>query len=142
MSFTNHFSRISIFVIALAVSCTGCQSMIQAPATANVATPEMVSVQIRPAYGNVKNTEIPLKPNMTLQTVVNDSGAKFRNKNAYIVRTSPLSGEQHKLEGQVESNHRISLETDYAIQPGDRVVISQDTTSSFDRVMQSVMGRS
>lgn len=141
MSFTDHFSRISIFVIALVVSCSGCQSMMQTSQTA-AASPEKVSVQIRPAYGKAKSEEIQLKPKMTLQTVVNESGANFRSKNAYIVRTSPLSGEQHKLEAQFESNRRISLETDYAIQPGDRVVISQDTTSSFDRVMQSVMGRS
>ncbi len=142
MSFTDHFSRTSLFLIALFVSCTGCQSVIQTNAPSERAAPEMVAVQIRPAYGKAKNKEIKLKPKMTLQTVVNESGAKFRNRNAYIVRTSPLSGERHRLEAQFDSNRRISLETDYAIQPGDRVVITQDTTSSIDRVMQSVMGRS
>lgn len=78
---------------------------------------------------------------MTLQQVVDRSKARFRNKLAYIVRTSPDTGETHKLEAKFGKNRRIMLQFDYAVQPGDRVVISQDTSTSFDRVMQSLLGR-
>ena len=109
---------------------------------ANSPTGEMVTVQIRPAYGKTTNQEIPLAENMRLQDVVDNVKTDFSNKQAYLVRTSPLTGEQHKLEGLFDKSRRISLQTDYAIQPGDRIVVTQDTSTSFDRVMKSMLGRS
>ena len=78
---------------------------------------------------------------MRLQEIVDSSKAPFRHKKAYVVRTSPKTGQQHKLEASFDTNRRVSMETDYAIQPGDRVVIAEDTTSSFDRVMKTMIGR-
>lgn len=132
---------VSILLIA---SLTGCQSLMsqsgpqpQVPAE----NPNMVMIQVRAANRSAKNVQIPLVSNMRLQDVLNGTKSNFRNKNAYIVRTSPKTGDKHKLEASFGDNRRISLETDYAIQPGDRVVISEDTTSSFDRVLKSVLGR-
>lgn len=124
------------------LSCAGCQSLLQTSTSVNTNPVDVIAVQIRPAYGKAKNTEIAITPNMWLQDVVDQTKTSFRHKQAYIVRTSPDTGETHKLECQFGSNGRISLQTDYAIQPGDRVVISQDTATSFDRVMQSLLGRS
>ena len=104
--------------------------------------PDKVLVQVRPSGRKARNVEVDLKPNMRLQDVVAASNANFRNKIAYIVRTSPSSGQQHKLEAKFDSNRRVSLSTDYAVHPGDRVVIAQDTATSFDRVMKALMGRS
>lgn len=125
----------------LIASLTGCQSLFD-PAVQTTDSQESVVVQIRPASGKPKNIQVPLTPNMRLQDVLDASKPGFRRQKAYIVRTSPNTGGKHKLEATFGSNRRISLETDYAIQPGDRVVIAQDTTTSFDKVMQSVMGRS
>lgn len=135
-------SKLNIALVLLLSSMSiGCQSMMTSSSQA-VPTTDKIVVQIRRANGKPKNVEVDLKPNMRLQDVVKASKANFRNKIAYIVRTSPTTGQQHKLEGSFDSNRRISLETDYAIQPGDRVVIAQDTTSSFDRVVKSMLGRS
>ena len=98
----------------------GCQSMIQSTPQGTASTQEMVSVRIQPAYGKPRSTQIPLKENMRLQDVVDGVRVGFHNKSALIVRTSPSTGERHKLEAQFGSNRRISLQTDYAIQPGDR----------------------
>jgi hypothetical protein len=130
-------SSVSLLVIA---GLTGCQSLTTNQGTIE-SQPETISVQIRASGRKPKNIQLPLTPNMRLQDVVNVSNANFRNKIAYVVRTSPSTGEKHKLQAQFGSNRRISLETDYAIQPGDRVVIAQDTTSSFDRVMKTMLGR-
>lgn len=123
------------------VALTGCQSLTtqQQPAAPSRDT---VTVQIRASNRSPKNIQVPLTPEMRLQDVVDESKAPFRNKRAYIIRTSPKTGEQHKLEADFGANRRISLEFDYAIQPGDRVVIAEDTTSSFDRVMKTILGRS
>ena len=133
-----------LFVCLAAVVITGCQSIATFPGhpKAEPTTGEELVVQVRPANSKARNQRVAVTADMTLQNVVDEVKTKFRNKIVYIVRTSPVTGERHKLEAQFESNRRISLHTDYAIQPGDRVVISQDTTSSFDRVMKSMFGRS
>jgi hypothetical protein len=123
-------------------SLTGCQTLTSNSQAPLDTPPEKITVQIRAGNRKPKNIQIALTPNMRLQDIVNGSKANFRNKTAYIVRTSPKTGEKHKLEANFGANRRISLETDYAIQPGDRVVVAQDTTSSFDKVMKSMFGRS
>lgn len=129
-------------LLLLLTSLTGCQTLVSKTQPAPTDNPNMVTVQIRPSGRSPKNVQIPITPNMRLQDVVESSKANFRNKKAYISRTSPMTGERHKLEASFGKNRRISLETDYAIQPGDRIVVAEDTTSSFDRVMQSMLGRS
>ena len=135
---------LSVGLMAVAL-VAGCQSIATFPGQQTgsaAATGEGLVVQVRPASGKPRNREISVTEGMRLQEVVDAVKTNFRNKVVYIVRTSPKTGERHKLEASFESNRRISLHTDYAIQPGDRVVISQDTATSFDRVMKSMFGRS
>lgn len=121
---------------------SGCQTIAAFDASEDATPlPDHVQVQIRPVGVQAKNIDVPLKDGMLLQDVVDAAKPSFRNKIVYIVRVSPNTGNRHKLEAKFGSNRRISFETDYAIQPGDRVVIAQDTTSSFDRVMKAVLGR-
>ena len=131
-----------VLSIALLSSLTGCQSLMSQQKGVTEPNPDMVTVQIRASNKAAKNVQVPVAPNMRLQDVVSQAKTSFRNKTAYIVRTSPKTGEQHKLTASFGKNRRISMETDYAIQPGDKVVIAEDTTSSFDRVMKSMLGRS
>ncbi len=121
---------------------TGCQTIAAFDVSEETTPlPDHVPVQIRPSGQQAKNIDVPVKDGMLLQDVVDAAKPRFRNKIVYIVRVSPKTGNRHKLEAKFGSNRRISFETDYAIQPGDRVVIAQDTTSSFDRVMKAVLGR-
>lgn len=134
--------RTSAALLALATITflSGCQALTteKQPISSSLDT---VTVQIRGSNRAAKTTQIPLQPNMRLQEVIEASKPPFKNKIAYIVRTSPKTGQQHKLEASFDGNRRISLETDYAVQPGDRVVIAEDTTSSIERVMKSMLGR-
>ena len=127
-------------VLLLATLC-GCQSLTTTTQATGETPADKIAVQIRSSGKKPRNIQLPLKPGLRLQEVVNSSNAGFRNKTAYVVRTSPMTGERHKLVASFGANRRISLETDYALQPGDRVVISQDMTSSFDKVMKSMLGR-
>jgi len=127
--------------VLLIVASTGCQALTTQQQQV-ASSQDMVTVQLRESNRSPKNIQVPLTPEMRLQNVLDTSKIPFRNKRAYIIRTSPKTGEQHKLEANFGNNRRISLESDYAIQPGDRVVIAEDTTSSFDRVMKSMLGRS
>jgi len=129
-------------ILLMTASVCGCQSILISSRTGEASSQENVVVQIRPAAGKPKNVEVLLTPNMRLQDVVSAAKPSFRKKTAYIVRTSPKTGEKHKLEATFGSNRRVTMETDYAVQPGDRVVIVQDTTTSFDQLMRSMVGRS
>ena len=129
------------------VGLAGCQTLITKsgePASTPGAEPQHhVTVEVRPAHGTATKTQLVLSKNMRLQEVVAATKAKFRNKDIYIVRVSPQTGQKHKLSAVYDRvNRRITLETDYAIQPGDRVVIAQDTTTSLERVMKTFLGRS
>lgn len=132
----------ALLAAATLIGLVGCQALtIEQKQVSSASPPDMITVQIRRPNRTPKTKQIPLKPDMRLQEVVEACKAPFRNKVAYIVRTSPKTGDQHKLEASFSSSRRISLETDYAIQPGDRVVIAEDTTSSIERVMKSMLGR-
>lgn len=134
------------FWICLVGYSLGCQSLTSGTKTNKpidfAPGSETVVVQIRPSGRKPTNETVALKPNMRLQQILDELKVPFRNKLVHIARTSPSTGEPHKLEAVFGQNRRISLETDYAIQPGDRIVIAQDTTTSFDRVMKSLLGRS
>lgn len=139
----NYSRTISVLAAtATLIGLVGCQSLTTEQKQVSAPSPDMVTVQIRRSNRSPKTKQIPITPNMRLQEVVDASKVPFRNKVAYIVRTSPKTGDNHKLEANFSNSKRISLETDYAIQPGDRIVIAEDTTSSIERVMKSMMGRS
>lgn len=126
---------------------TGCQTLLTAPgeqAAPLVTEPQNeVTVEVRPTSGKPTAKKLVLQENMRLQDAVGATKTKFRNKDVYIVRISPQTGQKHKLSATYNRvNRRVTMETDYAIQPGDRVVIAQDATSGLERVMRNFLGRS
>ena len=137
----NYWKTNLIGIVLMFATLCGCQSLTTTAEAPRDVPADKIAVQIRPAGKKPRNIQLPLKPDLRLQEVINASKAGFRQKTAYVVRTSPKTGERHKLVASFGANRRVSLETDYALQPGDRVVIAQDTTSSFDKVMKSMLGR-
>ncbi len=126
---------------------TGCQTVFTAPgeqATLIVAEPQnQVTVEVRPANGKSTEKQLVLSTNMRLQDAVAGTKTKFRNKHVYIVRVSPRTGQKHRLSAVYDrASRRVTMDTDYAIQAGDRIVIAQDTATSLERVMKHVFGRS
>ena len=139
----------SLLLILLGVSSfSGCQTLVTAtnhlPLTAQTAAAQdHVTVEVRPAHGKASRKQIAHNANMRLQDVVGTADVKFRNRDIYIVRVSPQTGQKHKLSASYDrAARRISMETDYAVQPGDRVVIAQDMTTALERVMANFLGRS
>ena len=136
-----------LYVIGL----TGCQTLFTAPgeqASPPRVEPQsqvksQVTVEVRPANGKPTKNQLVHSENMRLQDAVAATRTKFRNKDVYIVRLSPRTGQKHKLSGVYDrANRRVTMETDYALQPGDRVVIAQNTSTSLERVMKNFLGRS
>jgi hypothetical protein len=79
---------------------------------------------------------------MCLQDALNTSGARFRKKDVYIVRTSPKTGTKHKLGANFDvGKQKVTLETDYAIHPDDVVVVAEDTSTVLDDILKGVLQR-
>jgi hypothetical protein len=137
-----------LLVLALLFGTTaGCQTVLTPNQGASSDLPlsaeNSITVEVRPAYAKATLVQLPLAPDMRLQDAVDASKVRFGKREIYIVRESPRTGRNHKLSaGYDRANRRISMETDYALQPGDRVVIAQDTTTSLETVMQNMLGRS
>lgn len=136
--------RSAILLILLAL-VTGCQTLATGDAQQQPTPPAqgMITVEVRPAGGGKRSQkQVALQPNMRMQSLLDATKTGFRNTTMYIVRESPATGRKHKLEARFSSSRRISLETDYAIQPGDHVIIAQDTVGPMQKAVRSMLGRS
>ncbi len=124
---------------------TGCQTLTTLTGDKSPVPPpgqDTFTLEVRPSYGKATRKQVPLTQDLWLQETLAMSNAKFRNKDVFIVRVSPKTGQKHKLSAVYDrTNRRVTMETDYAILPDDLVVIARDTTSSLERVMTNVLGR-
>jgi hypothetical protein len=115
---------------------------LRGPATADSTEPtSVVNVEIRPVGRRPLRKKLPLVEAMRLQDAVNAAQPRFRKMEIYVVRTSPETGQKHKMGASFDAARReVRLETDYALHPGDLVVLAQDTSSPLDAVMKAVLG--
>lgn len=140
------------FVIA-SLASVGCQSGFMARETptlqaqvqpgtggAPVAPQAKVIVEMHPDKGESKLVERPLTEPTSVQQMLVQSGAtkNFRRLTVDLVRPLPTGG-YHKIAlSYNRESKRMNTESDYALQPGDRLIIIEDTTTMFDDAMQKV----
>ncbi len=89
-------------------------------------------------FGN-KTKNYPLREGTTAQTVLEESGQLSSNRNFEIDILRKTNSEMGvvKLPVQFDAGkHRVKFETDYAIHPGDRILIRPLSYSPFDQVTQ------
>lgn len=97
-----------------------------------------VILEVHPDKGESKLVEQALQQPMSVQQMLVDSGMskKFRRMNVDLVRPLPTGG-YHKIALHFDrDSKRISTESDYALQPGDRLIIVEDTTTMLDDMIQ------
>ena len=100
------------------------------------------SVEIRPDGGRPQVTERPLTGQMHVQEGLEQTGAhrKFRRNHLELVRKLPNGG-AHRIPLEWDtSNRRVAVEFDYALLPGDRIVVSEDTTTILDDMLGKALG--
>ncbi|MBM3998414.1 MAG: hypothetical protein FJ297_02535 [Planctomycetes bacterium] len=101
-----------------------------------------VVVELHGGGKNPKILEMPLGESTHVQDAVVHSGAlrKFRRVHASVVRATP-EGRRHKMDCEFDvSSRRIKAEYDYALMPGDYVIIRKDDTTMFDDMFHSFTG--
>jgi hypothetical protein len=98
-------------------------------------------VEIRPDNGKPQAVEKALTEPIHVQMAIEQTGAAKKFARAEIVLFRPLpSGGWHKMELEYDrETHSVPPEYDYAVLPGDRIVVSEDTTTVFDDVMERAL---
>lgn len=149
----SHFTLIA--VLAMAAGCsTGCamfQPKVSPELTASIAPngvedgkveapPGNFTVEVRPAKGKPIAKEQPLAGHLTVQEALEHTKAnkKFKRFNLQLHRPLP-DGRVHSMILEYDRTAKlVDPEYDYAIQPGDRVIVIEDTKTMLDDFMEQV----
>jgi hypothetical protein len=112
------------------------------PATGDPAPQvDKYTVEIRSASGKAEALKQPLSGHICVQEALEQSAAATKFKRFDLELYRPLPGDRwHRMVLEYDrSNHRVPAETDYALQPGDRLIVIEDTSDIFDDVAQQVL---
>jgi hypothetical protein len=95
------------------------------------------SVEIRAEKGKPQSVEREMTEPIHVQTALEQTGAAKRFPRAVIELYRPLpNGGWHKMDLEFDrENHRVPPEFDYALLPGDRIVVIEDATNMLDDFM-------
>ena len=98
-------------------------------------------VEIRPEKGKPQAVEKPLAEQTFVQSALEQTGALKKFKRAFVEVYRPLpSGGWHKMNLEFDrENHRVPPEYDYAVLPGDRIIVTEDTSNLMDDVIERAM---
>lgn len=116
----------------------------ETPAAGNEIPPgPHYTVEIRRAGHTTQFVRIPHAGDTHLQNVLEKSGAtkKIRKMELYVLRTPPQGGPRQRLTAMYDvGDRRVAWESDYAVYPGDHVVVIEDTSTDFDNLMSKFLG--
>ena len=148
MSCPHHFARIAALTLALplGLSAAGCATFStnskDAQSAAVMSDTGKVTVEIRPHDKQPKVMQMPLSGDTYVQDAVDQSRTVKRLRRVHVeIRRMTDNGQRIKLQCQWDlKTKRIKPESDYALQPGDHVVISEDTSTMVDDMFKQVTG--
>lgn len=101
----------------------------------------MVVVELRDGHDKREYLRAPLNESMLVQDALKGSGAiqRFRRMDIVLVRTVP-GGEKLRLPVRYNSHaRRVVDENNYALHGGDWLEVSQDTSTTFDRMIENAI---
>jgi len=137
--------------IAILMVSSGCSTL---PLAQDKSLPAMVDqttesaghyeVQMKGKLGRISTARGVIDGPITVQTVLERSGAveKFRAMEITLLRVVKDSGRGLKLPVEYQaSKDSVRPEQDYAIHPGDQIMIEAKTSSAIDKIVDSVVRR-
>jgi hypothetical protein len=131
------------WILIVAVFClSGCAMFNGGQKPQSGPAPGQCSVELKSASGKVQVGHLDLAPDATVQSVLEKTKAnrKYSRSTIELQRKLP-SGEWHKMGVDYDSGaSRVDPLHDYHVQPGDRVVVSEDTTSGIEDLMKDQKG--
>ena len=125
-----------------AIDTTGAaNSELPAIATAAQPAPASITVEIRPAGKKAEMRQMPLTNGMRIQEALEQLGLVKRFRRMRILVMRAASGQRHKLEVKYDHTaHAVDPLYDYALHPGDHLVVIQDTATFIDDMLQNLTG--
>jgi hypothetical protein len=101
------------------------------------------TLELRPSGRKSQQRELALADVQTLQQALEAGGAisRFRNMEVYVLRQLPDGSQRrHKLAARFDRAQRsVSIETDYALHPGDQIVAAEVTTTALEEMAGSLV---
>ena len=129
-------------LVAAAFCLSGCAMFNGGQRQQTSPAPGQCSVELKAAGGATKVGHLDLAPDATVQSVLEKTKAnrKYSRATVELYRKLP-SGEWHKMPVDYDSGTRkVDPLHDYHVQPGDRVVVSEDTTSGLEDLFTEQKG--
>lgn len=105
------------------------------------APPAKYTVEVRPEQGKPQAIERDLTDQLHVQEALKQTGVakKWARMDVEIYRPLP-SGGWHRMKLEFDrEHHQVPPEYDYALLPGDRIVVTQDTSNIMDDVMERTL---
>ncbi len=150
MSRLSYRESLSLLVLCLAsLPTVGCSSL---PAPGAIGSAQQVDSQTVPhATVELRRSEraadpvtVPLQGDMRVQNVLDAAGVlgKVRDMQITIYRAAPNHPQQTiKLVSHYDRREkRVRLESDYAVLPGDHLVVQEKHHSMMDEILDGIMG--
>jgi hypothetical protein len=137
-----------VAALALAASFAGCTSLGMGSLGNDEKKPvaaeptSTYQVLFVPTEGRPEQIQRTLSGSMHVQDALEQTGAakKFRRIQVELVRPLP-SGQFHRIQCDYDLGaKRVTPEFDYALLPGDRIVVKEDPTNMFDDMLGSALG--
>ena len=147
-----HFSTLSILLAAASLS--GCASLGTPKSDMNAEISKTglpggeaagiakVDIIFQPDRGQPERMERSLTEPTTVQQMLVQSGAvkKYGRIEVELLRPLPNGG-SHRIPCEYDrATKQINPENDYALMPGDRVVVKEDASTVIDDIMRSAGG--
>ena len=104
---------------------------------------QTVMVELHRQNGFVGRVRVPVKPGMLVQDLLEGSGAIDRFSRMTVKLKRRVDGSQGYLPITAVYDHgrnAVRPESNYAIRPGDFLVITEDTATSTDDMVQQLFG--
>ncbi|MEX2027729.1 MAG: hypothetical protein WEH44_10510 [Pirellulaceae bacterium] len=95
-----------------------------------------------PTDGKPEQLQRTLSGSVHVQQALEQTGAtkKFRRIHVELVRPLP-SGQFHRIQCEYDlATKQVTPEFDYALLPGDRLVVKEDPSNMFDDMLNSALG--
>jgi len=143
----------SLVVSSMSVGCSSLPSGAGLPllgasskkAASEEATPQaMCTVEMHGSGKRPKAVQVPITPNTHVQDVLVASKAAKRYSNPDVVLVRRVeNGSQRNLKLACRFDRkedRIAWDTDYAVHPGDRIMVREDSGNPMGTMLNSVTG--
>jgi hypothetical protein len=100
--------------------------------------------ELRGEYGKPRQVTVPVTAQTRVQDIVEATRvhSRFRKMKVMILRPEPdAPGQLVKLVCNYDPAERqITWDTDYGVQPGDRILFRQDTSTVVDDLVEGILG--